>query len=203
MNRVSEAVAAVRTRARVAIDLRRRGPMPLNLMFEAANVGHVAIPDLTPAAIAQYLIEQRYVSGTHVVEDLLTDTQPLAGLVFRLGDDALAFVKAGDSIGRRRFTAAHELGHAVLHREKMGRYIADADIAEADDATAEIEREANRFAVELLMPEEVIRARAAELRTEYGGCPRLVLAYRLASELLVSREAMRYRLKTLEVGDDD
>jgi Zn-dependent peptidase ImmA (M78 family) len=53
------------------------------------------------------------------------------------------------------------------------------------------------------MPDEVIRARAEELRTDYRACPRLVLAYRLASELLVSREAMRYRLKTLGVGDDD
>jgi hypothetical protein len=205
MNRIGEAVAAVRTLARVAVDPRRRGPVPLDLMFQAANVGHVAIPDLTPAAIAQYLIEQRYVSGTHFVEDLLTDTQPLAGLVFRLGDDALAFVKAGDTIGRRRFTAAHELGHAVLHREKMGCYLLDADIAEADEATQEDEREANHFAVELLMPEEVIRMREKELKDELkvSVCPRLVLAYRLASELLVSREAMRYRLKTLEVGDDD
>lgn len=203
MNRVSKAVAAVRARARVAIDPWRRGPVPLDLMFQAANVGHVAIPDLTPAAIAQYLIEQRYVSGAHAVENLLADTQPLAGLLFRLGEDALAFVKAGDILGRRRYTAAHELGHAVLHRERMGQFIADPDIAEADDATAGVEREANHFAVELLMPAEVIRARAAELRAEYRACPRLVLAYRLASELLVSREAMRYRLKTLEVGDDD
>lgn len=205
MNRAREAVATVRTRARVAVDPRRRGPVPLDQIFQAVYVGHAAIPDLTPAIIAQYLIERRYVSGPHVVEDLLTDVQPLAGLVFRLGDDALAFVKANDPIGRRRFTAAHELGHAVLHREKMGQYIADADIAEADDATAEIEREANQFAVELLMPEEVIRDRAEELKRDLkvNVCPRLVLAYRLASELLVSRDAMRYRLKTLEVGDDD
>jgi hypothetical protein len=205
MNRVGKAVAAVRARARVAIDPRRRGPVPLDLMFQAANVGHVAIPDLTPAAIAQYLIEQRYVSGAHAVEDLLADTQPLAGLLFRLGDDALAFVKAGDILGRRRYTAAHELGHAVLHREKMGRYLLDAEIAETDETTNEDERDANRFAAELLMPEEVIRAREKDLKDDLkvSVCPRLVLAYRLASELLVSREAMRYRLKTLGVGDDD
>jgi hypothetical protein len=50
----------------------------------------------------------------------------------------------------------------------------------------------------------VIRARAEELRRNHGCCPRLVLAYRLASELLVSREAMHYRLNGVkELGLTD
>ena len=73
----------------------------------------------------------------------------------------------------------------------------------ADDRrSAAMEREANRFAAELLMPAEVCRGRADEIQREHGCCPRAVLAYRLAAELLVSREAMRYRLKGLEVGDE-
>ena len=43
---------------------------------------------------------------------------------------------------RRRFTLAHELGHAVMH----------------DQPSDDQEREADRFASELLMPEKVIRA---------------------------------------------
>ena len=112
-------------------------------------------------------------------------------------------MSADDVLARRRFTAAHELGHFVLHKDRMAGFIADADISETDEANGDMEREANRFAAELLMPKEVIEARAEELEKEHGACPRVVLAYRLASELLVSREAMRYRLKTLGVGDDE
>jgi hypothetical protein len=54
----------------------------------------------------------------------------------------------------------------------------------------------------LLMPADVCRARAAELREKHRCCPRGVLVYRLASELLVSREALRYRLLSLGVGDE-
>ena len=84
----------------------------------------------------------------------------------------------------------------------MGRYRADAMVEEAAEPSDEMEREANRFAAELLMPAEVCVARVEELMGEHGSCPRGVLAYQLASELLVSREAMRYRLKSLGVGDE-
>jgi hypothetical protein len=54
----------------------------------------------------------------------------------------------------------------------------------------------------LLMPADICRARAEELRKKCHCCPRGVLVYRLASELLVSREALRYRLQSLGVGDE-
>ena len=93
----------------------------------------------------------------------------------------------------------------MLHRETMGRFRADTDetLHEADEDVADLmEKEANRFAAELLMPAEVCRARADELRRTHGCCPRGVLDYRLQSELLVSREAMKYRLQSLGVGDE-
>jgi hypothetical protein len=51
------------------------------------------------------------------------------------------------------------------------------------------------------MPAEVCRSRADEMVREHGYCPRVVLAHRLAAELLVSGQAMTYRLKSLRVGD--
>src|SRR5207248_11088437 len=133
-------------------------------------------------------------------------TERLAGFVFLAGRVGWAFVDAKDILPRRRFTAAHELGHCVLHRETMGRFRADTpdavlETAEAEDA-ADMEREANRFAAELLMPAEVCKARADEMAREHGCCPRVVLAHRLAGELLVSGQAMGYRLKTLRLGDE-
>lgn len=69
----------------------------------------------------------------------------------------------------------------------------------ADDILAR-----RRFAAVLLMPACVIRARAEELKRELriARCPRDVLEYRLAAELLVGAQAIRYRLAALGVGDD-
>lgn len=200
---IDDAVADLRTRHRLRVDPTVRGPVPLNGFYEAASLTHTAIHDLSCAKAIEYLVAERYFSSPDALGDFPRSVEPLEGLLFFSGAGGLAFVKADDILPRRRFTAAHELGHAVLHRDRMGRYRADAKIADADDGPDdEIEREANRFAAVLLMPEEVIRSRAAELKREHGCCPRVVLAHRLASELLVSREAMRYRLKGLEAGDE-
>jgi hypothetical protein len=197
---IADTVSDLRARVGLPVDPARRGPEPLDRFFTELSLSHVALPGLTLGGVVEHLRAEGV-----PIEDLGDPTAPLAGFLFAAGRIGIAFVRADDTLGRRRFTAAHELGHAVLHRERMGRYLADADIVDADDPTAQIEREANRFAVELLMPEAVLRTRAEEMKREFKvrACPRLVLAYRLASELLVSREAMRYRLKALGVGDDD
>jgi Zn-dependent peptidase ImmA (M78 family) len=58
----------------------------------------------------------------------------------------------------------------------------------------QMEREANEFAAELLMPMEVIR----ELMLHYAAdCRGDDLIWRLSSEMLVSRAAMRWRLREL------
>jgi hypothetical protein len=66
-------------------------------------------------------------------------------------------------IRRHRFTVAHELGHWICHvigapagTELAPSYCRAADLAH--DADRALEREANIFAAELLMPEGEIRA---------------------------------------------
>lgn len=201
---VAGAVADLRERHGLPADPERRGPIPLDRFFQAVNLLHVSLPVLSTTSVVHYLVAERFVSGLHVLSDVPVNADRIDGFLFWAGADGLAFVNADENspIARRRFTAAHELGHAVLHRDRMGRFRVDVKINEDADADEELEREANRFAVELLMPAEVIAARAAELRRDYDCCPRGVLVYRLAAELLVSREAMRYRLADLEVGDD-
>lgn len=203
-DRMTGAVNELRRRSDLPADPDRRGPVPLDRFFRAANLLHVSLPVLSTAAVVNYLVAERFVSGPHVLADVPVSDDRIDGFLFWAGADGLAFVNADEEspIARRRFTAAHELGHAVLHRERMGRFRVDAKVNEEADDPDELEREANRFAVELLMPAEVIVARAAELKEVHHCCPRGVLAYRLAAELLVSREAMRYRLADLEVGDD-
>lgn len=198
LDRIADAVAQLRHR--VPLDMNRRGPVPLAGYFAETSLDHIELPGLTCGAVAEYLRREGVTA-----EDLGNPNDVLAGFVFVAGRVGWAFVSAADPLPRRRFTAAHELGHFILHRSTMGRFRADTDatLCEADgDVTDRMEREANRFAAELLMPAEVCRARAAKLREKHRCCPRGVLVYRLASELLVSREALRYRLQALEVGDE-
>jgi len=61
---------------------------------------------------------------------------------------------------RQRFTLAHEIGHIVLHDQKSKEEIVDyrKDILNPQGTK---EREANKFAAELLMPEDEFRKQFA------------------------------------------
>ncbi len=196
---IADSIARLRTDFGIPVDAGVRGPVPLHRFFDEIALSHVAIPGLNCGRVVEHLLAE----GSKV-EPFDDPAEPLAGFLYFAGNFGHAFVDADDILPRRRFSAAHELGHAVLHRERMGRYRADSKktLLEDDDSMDELEREANQFAAELLMPEAVVRARAAEFESFHGCCPLGVLNYRLAAELLVSREAMRYRLKNLGVGDE-
>lgn len=92
---------------------------------------------------------------------------------------------------RARFTVAHELGHWFLHAKTANvagfqRFCRDEDL----QAHRHQEGEANQFAAALLMPEELLRERAAA--TNFN----LAL---LAKRFDVSVPAMRLRLTTLSL----
>ena len=80
--------------------------------------------------------------------------------------------------GRARFSIAHELGHLLLRHNPLGR------IGEPRDPDQE--RQADRFASELLMPESLLRDDCEKLPFEV-----LCRRYR------VSRQAMRIRLESV------
>jgi Zn-dependent peptidase ImmA (M78 family) len=97
-------------------------------------------------------------------------------------------LRADEPPARRRFTLAHEVGHWVCQvREGHDApvYCRAADIAPGADRL--LEREANVFAAELLMPEPAVQVEwsraesAAEVATWFG----------------VSEEAMSWRLFNL------
>jgi Zn-dependent peptidase ImmA (M78 family) len=202
---IAAVVADLRHRFRLPVDPTRYGPVPLDAFFhEMTNprLTHGTIPDLTRGKVMEHLRDR----GMRVA-DVGDPNEPLAGFIFQSDNAAWIYVSSdrNNPIGRQRFTAAHELGHAVLHRDAMPeQFLADTHqmLSDPDAKLDAKEREANQFAAELLMPEAICRAREAELRQQHGCCPRLVLAYRLAAELLVSREAIRYRLNNLGVGDE-
>ena len=87
---------------------------------------------------------------------------------------------------RARFTLAHELGHWICHAHERPDaqpvYCRQVHVAEPSDRV--LEREANVFAAELLMPEGAVRATWAETG-DVDAC---------AARLDVSPTAMGWRL---------
>jgi Zn-dependent peptidase ImmA (M78 family) len=77
----------------------------------------------------------------------------VAGIIDRVQKRVL--LSSGLSPVSRRFTAAHELGHAVLH-DGLGMH-RDRPLDGAQSQRDPIENEADRFAALFLMPEKLVR----------------------------------------------
>ena len=105
-------------------------------------------------------------------------------------------VNADHALVRRRFTAAHELGHYVYHRDLIGDGIDDDRLYRAvgrrfrnSNIRPYHETEANNFAATVLMPTPLIAALNKEgLRPWRNHIPEI------AERLLVSQQALRIRL---------
>jgi hypothetical protein len=90
---------------------------------------------------------------------------------------------------RRRFTIAHELGHFILHRTTQATFNCDKEsVYTGIDSLKQIEREADDFASNLLMPGDMLRDRIDGKRIDFH------LLGALAKEFGVSLEAMCIRL---------
>ena len=90
---------------------------------------------------------------------------------------------------RQRFTIAHEIGHYMLHRDRIGSGIKDTKLYRSRLSNA-MEAEANRYAANLLMPVAELRNRLSQLnlpRNEES-------ADMLANIFGVSNDAMEIRL---------
>jgi IrrE N-terminal-like domain len=143
----------------------------------------------------QEAADLRLVPGAPAVPLEVTLSGLLLPAELRIWVDA---VEAARSPGRRRFTIAHELGHWRLHcrgqrHARAAVYCRSEDIG-GDPETLRIasarEREANRFAAALLMPEALVRREATGLKLN-------VLA--LARRFEVSAPAMKVRLQALDL----
>ncbi len=120
----------------------------------------------------------------------------LRGRTIVRGGAPIIEVNADDPPNRRRFTIAHEVGHAVLHLlNKSHETISDTArelyrLSSIEPGTDPREIEANQFAAALLMPEDMVRRyHATEKDT-----------YQLARVFNVSEDALAYRLKNLNLS---
>lgn len=94
-----------------------------------------------------------------------------------------------DPHSRIRFTLAHELGHHVLGHTQNGRKLREYSNPDHNDGNYMEERDANRFAAELLMPQDAV---ATLINRE-----KVYAIPELANRFGVSEEAMYWRMKNL------
>jgi Zn-dependent peptidase ImmA (M78 family)/DNA-binding XRE family transcriptional regulator len=115
----------------------------------------------------------------------------LSGLVVVVGDTPVIAVRREDHERRKRFTAAHELGHVLLaHHDTF-----HVDLTAAEGVPPNYnwrhERAANDFAAALLMPAALLRADVSTMIQ--------ASTHTLAEHFDVSEQAMSIRLTALGI----
>ncbi len=144
--------------------------MPATAPDSSSDLGH-EVPSLTRARIidaAENLVETAGVEGQIPVPlEIIADTlgyhlrsfggnpeaDRIAGAIDY--DEKVIYLNVNDPLERRRFTLAHEYGHAVLHPGSGNRVDLRTNTEGRPGDRREIQ--ANKFAAELLMPEEAFR----------------------------------------------
>ncbi len=199
-DRIAAALARAFAEANLTWPPEHDGPTPLNAIIGDLQLYHEEVPELTRTRA----VERMLATGLPH-PDVSPDETPLAGFIVVMGAMGAVFVRREDNLARRRFSAAHELGHFLLHvaPEEPEFVMQDTTAAitepHVDDDWQELaarEREANRFAAELLMPEPVVRRLCARYARRQRPTEQFLVNH-LASDLLVSREAARWRLREL------
>jgi Zn-dependent peptidase ImmA (M78 family) len=107
-------------------------------------------------------------------------------------------------VNRKRFTAAHKLGHLILHRERSKVFVDGSPYGSLlffrDQLAAlgidNLEIEANNFAASLLMPKNNLKEEFSKLAFIFDQDEDMALRY-LASKFGVSIQALTIRLAKL------
>lgn len=132
-----------------------------------------------------------------IYEELEND---ISGFLYKKPQQNTIVVNRDHYSNRQRFTIAHELGHLILNHigdlfvDREGRFMfRDANSQSGIDKQ---EREANRFAAEILMPEEFVIKALDKLDTEILEDEDIK---KLADSFGVSAQAMAIRLANLNL----
>ena len=119
------------------------------------------------------------------------DVKGFDGALVRAKGTPFGAIIVRDSIresGRKNFTVAHEIGHFVLPgHENADLVCTSTEVGNWSDSAKELEREANEFAAELLMPEDAVRQIMGRLE------PSLELIDKIASSCEASLSAAAWR----------
>lgn len=91
---------------------------------------------------------------------------------------------------RQRFSIAHELGHWVLHRANPEPVCTTRSSEDEDvDRRNQLEHEANRFAVELLLPESMVRPLIADEPADLGTARMIARKFKVGLQMAAARVA--------------
>jgi len=148
------------------------------------------------------LVQEVYGEGQDIIPPINLDKViKFSGLVVKIGkfDDpdiigmydrkqSAILLLEGDSFVRQAFTAAHELGHYYLHKDKPNEIFYRKDFYLLDDDDKGQEQEANWFAASLLMPREIFSIFYKKLGN----------IEQLAKRFNVSSTSVYYRVKNLQ-----
>lgn len=120
----------------------------------------------------------------------------ISGLMYRQKGKTIIGINALHSEVRQRFTLAHEIGHLYLGHN--GDFFLDRAIlfrnSRSSEGTDSREVDANRFAAELLMPENLVRER---FENGFDDRDEDEIVSLLARIFEVSTQAMAIRLQSL------
>lgn len=167
---------------------------------EAARALLARYPDLHRAPVDVHALAARMGVPVH---EVALDAD-ISGMLGRRGNFAVIAINESHHPHRKRFSLAHELGHFELHLPQVqgdAQFIDHLVVKRRDKRASEgnepEEIEANAFAAELLMPEDLV------LRAFPGG--RAVNAWDVSEERVkqlarrfgVSQQAMSIRLINL------
>lgn len=138
--------------------------------------------------------------GYQIVYDLMKESGQLEGNVIK--------VSVLDAEVRQRFTIAHEIAHIILHKPESVMY-RDTNLENYEGVVERMkEREANQFAAELLMPQQLLLIKINDYLKEKEWESTLdslqfdSLLSDVSRQLQVSKSSLEYRLINLGVAKE-
>jgi Zn-dependent peptidase ImmA (M78 family) len=149
--------------------------------------------------VMKQLAEKRKLSIEVLYEDFSKDMTGVSAILIKEKGKAVIAVNNRHPEVRQRFSLAHELGHLIMHGNyehlKVEKSIQPRLFTRADGIHSLDEKEANEFAAELLMPEELIRK---DFEKYIDKKEDNIISY-LAEKYNVSEIALQYRLNNLDL----
>ncbi|MDY0329678.1 MAG: ImmA/IrrE family metallo-endopeptidase [Thiomonas sp.] len=140
------------------------GPIAANTVQKWLRAWYgTGMPDAVDLDIVRQMLPSTpYGKGVREIKaPAVLDVDSCEGMLVRNPKDAAEwgiFYNGNANPERRRFTIAHELGHFILHRGRQQRFNCDNESVHTGiDTIRAIEREADEFASNLLMPGDLLR----------------------------------------------
>lgn len=148
---------------------------PVNIVSLCASHGITVFEEYLPPNVSGFIVVQK--------ENFA-----------KYGTNRVIVVNFADSANRRRFTIAHELAHYLLH-SKDDQVFAHRDAGQ----NGGIENEANIFASNILMPEELVKKALSQIDDIARIAPPSLKANYISLNFAVSIPAAKVRLSQLGI----